>query len=65
MTHPIAKKREPAKKKTSNRSYQKTVTTRSSGYQPSKADLEAEVGIPTTPNELLKAVINYNPKKEN
>ena len=65
MTHPIAKKREPARKEPSNRSYPKTVTTRSSGYQPSKAELEADVSIPTTPDELLKAVINYNPKKEN
>ena len=36
-----------------------------SSYQPSKAELEADVSIPTTPDELLKAVINYNPKKEN
>ena len=33
-------------------------------YQPSKAELEADVSIPTTPDELLKAVINYNPRKD-
>ena len=33
-------------------------------YQPSKAELEADVSIHTTPDDLLKAVINYNPRKD-
>ena len=44
---------------------QKMAEVNPSSYQPSKADLEADVGIPTTPDELLRAVINYNTKKEN
>ena len=51
MTHPIAKKRKPAQKATivQNR---KTVNIRPAGYQPSKAELETDVSIPTTPDEL-------------
>ena len=32
-------------------------------YQPSKAELEADMSIPTTPDELLQAVINFKPTK--
>ena len=32
-------------------------------YQPSKAELEADLSIPTTPEELLQAVINFKPTK--
>ena len=34
-----------------------------SQYQPSKAELEADMSIPTTPDELLRAVINHKPSK--
>ena len=34
-------------------------------YQPTKAELEADLRIPdATPDELLEAVINDNPGKE-
>ena len=33
-------------------------------YQPTKAELEADLRIPATPEELLEAVINYNPRKD-
>ena len=33
-------------------------------YQPSKAELEADMSIPTTPEKLLRAVINYDPRKD-
>ena len=46
-------------------SKQKMAEVNLSSYQPSTAELEADVSIPTTPDELIKAVINYNPKKEN
>lgn len=32
-------------------------------HQPTKAELEADVSIPTTPDELLRAVIDYSPPK--
>ena len=32
-------------------------------YQPTKEELEADLRIPATPDELLEAVINYNPRK--
>ena len=32
-------------------------------YQPSKAELAADMSIPTTPDELLQAVINFKPTK--
>ena len=34
-----------------------TVRLKSSRYQPSKAELEEEVRIPTTPKRLAKAVV--------
>ena len=34
-----------------------------SQYQPSKAAMEADISIPATPDELLQAVMNYNPSK--
>lgn len=34
-----------------------TVRVKSSRYQPSKAELEEEVRIPTTPERLAKAVV--------
>ena len=34
-----------------------TVRLKSSRYQPSKAELEEEVRIPTTPTRLAKAVV--------
>ena len=43
--------------------HRKTVLRKPSSYQPSKAELEADVSIPTTPDKLLRAVINYNPRK--
>ena len=33
-----------------------------SSYQPPKAELEADVGIPATPDELLQAVFDYDPR---
>ena len=36
---------------------------RKPGHQPTKAELEADLTIPTTPEQLLRAVINYNPNK--
>ena len=33
--------------------------TPSHQYQPSKAELEADVSIPATPDELLEAMMNY------
>ena len=32
-------------------------------YQPSKAELEADLSIPATPDELLQAVFNSKPSK--
>ena len=32
-------------------------------YQPSKAELEADMSVPATPDELLQAVINSKPSK--
>ena len=32
-----------------------------STYQPTKAELEADVNIPTTPDQLLGSVINFKP----
>ena len=29
-------------------------------YQPTKAELEADVSVPCTPDELLEAVIRFN-----
>ena len=34
-----------------------------SSYQPSKAELEADVSIHCDPNDLLRAAINYKPPK--
>lgn len=34
-----------------------------STHQPTKAELEDNVSIPTTPDELLRAVIDYSPPK--
>ena len=35
-----------------------------STYQPTKEELEADVSIPNaTPDELLMAAINFNPRK--
>ena len=34
-----------------------------SDYQPSKAELEADVSIPCEPDELLEAVFNYQPRR--
>ena len=36
---------------------------KSSSYQPTKAELEADVSIPTTPDKLLRSVIDYSPPK--
>lgn len=33
-------------------------------YQPSKAELEADVSIPGTSDELLAAVLNYDPRRD-
>ena len=33
-------------------------------YQPTKEELEADVSIPTSPDELLRAAISYNPREE-
>ena len=41
----------------------KPTPRKSSTYQPTKAELEADVSIPTTPDELLRAVIDYSPPK--
>ena len=38
-------------------------TKNESSYQPTKADLEADASIPTTPDALLRAAINYDPRK--
>ena len=32
-------------------------------YQPTKAELEADVSIPTTPDELLRAVMGQAPRR--
>lgn len=32
-------------------------------YQPTKAELEADVSIPTTPDELLRAVMGHAPRR--
>ena len=32
--------------------------------QPSKVELELDMSVPTTPDKLLRAVINYNPRKD-
>ena len=40
------------------------VEVKPSNYQPSKAEMEADVSIPTTPDALLEAVMNYKPRKE-
>ena len=32
-------------------------------HQPSRAELEADVSIPATPDELLEAMMNYKPPK--
>ena len=37
--------------------------TKPSTYQPTKAELEADVSIPTTADALLRAAINYDPHK--
>ena len=37
--------------------------TKPSTYQPTKSELEADVSIPTTPDALLRAVINDDPRK--
>ena len=34
-----------------------------SSYQPSQAELEADVSIHCDPNDLLRAAINYKPPK--
>ncbi len=34
-----------------------------STYQPTKVELEADVSIPTTPDKLLRSVIDYSPPK--
>ena len=41
-------------------------STRISNFQrqPSRVELEADMSIPTTPDKLLKSVINYNPRKD-
>ena len=41
----------------------KTVELVTSSYQPSKAELEADVSIHCDPNDLLRAAINYKPPK--
>ena len=33
-----------------------------SSYQPSKAELEADVSIPATADEILQAVFDYDPR---
>ena len=40
-----------------------TKTTKPSTYQPTKSELEADASIPTTPDALLRAVINYDQRK--
>ena len=39
-------------------------TSKPSSYQPTKAELEADASIPTTPDALLRAAITYNPRKK-
>ena len=41
----------------------KTVDRVRSDYQPSKAELEADVSIPCKPDELMEAVFNYQPRR--
>ena len=41
----------------------KAPTRKPSTYQPTKAELEADLTIPTTPDELLRSVIDYIPPK--
>ena len=40
-----------------------TPTKNDSTYQPTKAELEADASITTTPDALLKAAISYDPRK--
>ena len=37
--------------------------TARSDYQPSKAELEADMSIPCEPDELLEAVFNHQPRR--
>ena len=41
----------------------KAPTRKPTTYQPTKVELEADLTIPTTPDELLRSVINYSPPK--
>ena len=41
----------------------KAPTRKPTTYQPTKVELEADLTIPTTPEQLLRAVIKYNPNK--
>ena len=38
-----------------------TLSASGHAWNPGKAELEADVGIPITPDELPMAAINYNP----
>ena len=54
------RKGEPMNGKNSGTTKSKPVDNQ---YQPSKAELEADMSIPATPDELLQAVINSKPSK--
>ena len=41
----------------------KPPTRQPSTHQPTKAELEADVSIPTTPDKLLRSVIDHRPPK--
>ena len=65
MTHPAPKpvKRSLRRQPASTARTRKTITVKPFAYQPSKAELEADMSIPATPDELLQAVINSKPSK--
>ena len=58
MSHPAqkAKKRTQSRLATASRD-RKVVTVRPYSYQPSRAELRAEVSIPATPDQLARAIL--------
>ena len=65
MTHQVPKtsKRSFLRKPASIERGSKVATVKPYAHQPSKAELEADASIPTTPDTLLRAAINYTPRR--
>ena len=59
MTHPAPKpaKRSLRRQPASVPRTRKTITVKPFAYQPSKAELDAEIGIAATPEDLARAIL--------